>query len=292
MTFSDKFSHIIRQRESLAAYTWLQMGGEAKYFAEPGSLSELSGVIQEASASNVAVRLLGSGSNLLVREEGVDGLVVHLSTAEMCLVSIHDDRLTARAGAKLNHVISAAVGAGLGGLEHLAGIPGTVGAAIASNAGITNDDVGSRVTSVTLMDRDGNLGKVSGNQLQFGFRRSNLQENFIVEAEFKLRAGNPAELTRRMQSNWIVRRAAQPVMGSRTVQAFIEPDGMRLADVLEFAGVRDAREGDFAMDWTHPGFVVATGQPQSKDLIALLNRVSRSVEAKSGIQLQSALKIW
>lgn len=292
MTFSEKLSHIIRQRESLAAYTWLQMGGEAKYFAEPGNLAELSGIVQEASAGNIATRLLGSGSNLLVREEGVDGLVIHLATSEMCQVSIQDDRLTARAGAKLNHVISAAVGAGLGGLEHLAGIPGTVGAAIATNAGITNDDIGSRVTSVTLMDRSGNLGKVSGNQLQFGFRRSNLQDNFIVEAEFKLRQGNPAELTRRMQSNWIVRRAAQPVMGSRTVQAFIEPDGVRLADVLEMAGVRDAWEGDFAMDWTHAGFVVAAGQPQSKDLIALLNRVSRSVEAKSGIQLQSALKIW
>jgi UDP-N-acetylmuramate dehydrogenase len=292
MIFSEKLSHIVRQRESLAAYTWLQLGGEAKYFAEPGNLTELASLIKEASSAGLPVRLLGAGSNLLIREEGVDGLVIHLSTAEMALISIADDRLTARAGAKLNHVISAAVGAGLGGLEHLAGIPGSVGAAIATNAGITNDDIGSRVASVTLIDRAGNLEKLSGNQLQFGFRRSNLQDNFIVEAEFKLRAGNSAELTRRMQSNWIVRRAAQPVMNSRTAQAFIEPDGTRLADVLEAAGVRDAREGEFAMDWAHPGFVIASGQAKSKDLIALVTRVSRSVEAKSGIQLQSVLKIW
>jgi UDP-N-acetylmuramate dehydrogenase len=292
MTFSDKLIHIVRQKESLAPFTWLRLGGEAKFFAEPGSLDEMASLIKEAAASGLATRLLGSGSNLLVREEGVDGLVIHLATAELCSISTADERLTARAGAKLNHVISAAVAAGLGGLEHLAGIPGTVGAALASNAGITNDDIGSRVSSVTTINRLGKLEKLSSSQLQFGFRRSNLQDSFIAEVEFKLRSGNSAELTRRMQSNWIIRRAAQPTTGSRTVQAFIEPDGTRLADVLEAAGVRDAREGDFAMDWAHPGFVIATGQPKSKDLLALLARVSRSVEVKSGIQLQSQLKIW
>jgi UDP-N-acetylmuramate dehydrogenase len=240
----------------------------------------------------MTTRLLGSGSNLLVREEGVDGLVIHLATAGMCAISISGERLTARAGAKLNHVISAAVAAGLGGLEHLAGIPGTVGAALVSNAGITNDDIGSRVASVTTIDRQGKIATLPSKEIQFGFRRSSLQDNFVAEVEFKLRSGNSAELTRRMQSNWIIRRSSQPTTGSRTVQAFIEPDGMRLADVLDAAGVRDAREGEFSMDWAHPGFVIATGEPKSKDLLALLSRVSRSVEVKSGIQLQSQLKIW
>lgn len=292
MKFSDKLNHVVRFKESLAPYTWLRLGGEAKFFAEPGNLDELSGLIREATDNGISARLLGSGSNLLVREEGVDGLVIHLATADLCSITVADDRLTAGAGAKLTHVISAAVAAGLGGLEHLAGIPGSVGAALATNAGITNDDIGSRVSSVSTIDRQGTVAKLSSSQLQFGFRRSNLQDSFIAEVEFKLRAGNPADLTRRMQSNWIIRRAAQPISGSRTVQAFIEPDGTRLADVLEAAGVRDAREGDFAMDWAHPGFVVATGQPKSKDLLALLSRVSRSVEVKSGIQLQSQLKIW
>lgn len=292
MKFSDKLVHIVRQHESLAPFTWLRLGGVAKFFAEPGNLDEFVGLIQEASERGLTTRLLGSGSNLLVREEGVDGLVIHLATAELSLITVDQERLTARAGAKLNHVISAAVSAGLGGLEHLAGIPGTVGAALATNSGITNDDIGSRVTSVTIINRDGKMEKLSSHQLQFGFRRSNLQDSFIAEAEFNLRPGSSAELTRRMQSNWIIRRATQPTTGSRTVQAFIEPDGTRLADVLEAAGVRDAREGDFVMDWAHPGFVVATGQPKSKDLLALLARVSRSVEVKSGIQLQSQLKIW
>lgn len=292
MIFSENLRHCLRENEPLSPYTWLQMGGSARYFAEPGSWGELAQLITQASHSKVLVRLLGGGSNLLVREAGVDGLVIHLSTAEMCKLEIAQDRLTARAGAKLNHVISAAVGAGLGGLEHLAGIPGNVGAAVATNSGSNNADIGSRVASVKIIDRTGQTQTLTASQLNFGFRRSTLDDSLIGEVEFKLRAGDPAELTRRMQSHWIVRRAAQPCTGSRTVQAFLEPDGTNLADLLDQADVRDAREGDFYMDPLHPGFVIATGHPHSKDMLALLARVSRSVEVKSGIQLQSQLKIW
>ncbi|MBX3421082.1 MAG: FAD-binding protein [Pirellulaceae bacterium] len=292
MAFTENLRQTLRENESLVPYTWLQMGGPARYFAEPGSLGELAALIKQAHQARLPIRILGSGSNLLVREEGVEGLVIRLCTAEMCKVTIQQDRLVARSGAKLNHVIAAAVAAGLGGLEHLAGIPGTVGAALANNSGGSNADIGSRVACVTILDREGQLVERSSGMLQFGFRRSNLADSVIAEVQFKLRVGDSAELTRQMQSKWIVRRASQPVTGSRTVQAFIEPDGTKLADVLEQAGVRDAREGDFYMDPAHPGFVLASGQPKSKDLLALLTRVSRSVESRCGIQLQSQLKIW
>lgn len=292
MVFSNHLQHAVRENESLVPYTWLRLGGVARYFAEPGSVEELGALIAVANNAGLPIRLLGSGSNILVREDGFDGLVIHLATAELCKVETQGDRLTARAGAKLSHIISAAVGAGLGGLERLAGIPGTVGASLATNAGSINDDIGSRVASVTVVDHAGKLQQLGSDKLQFGYRRSSLEDSVIVEAEFKLRPGDPAELTRRMQSNWIVRRASQPQIGLRTVQAFIEPDEFRLGDVLEASGVRDAREGDFQLDSAHPGYVIATGQPQSADLLALISRVSRTVEAKSGIQLQSALKIW
>lgn len=292
MLFSEKVRHIVREGESLLPFTWLRMGGSAKYFAEPGNLEELAALIAQASSASLPIRLLGSGSNVVVRQEGLEGLVIHLSTAELCRIRIENDCVLAGAGAKLSHVISAAVGAGLGGLEHLAGIPGTIGAALVSNAGSVNDDIGSHVSSVTTVDRVGNFQVLKVNQLQFGFRRSSLEDSIIAEAVFQLRPGDPMELTRRMQSTWIVRRSTQPTIGSRTVQAFIEPDGMRLADLLDSAGVRDARTGDFLMDSAHPGFVLASDSPKTADLLALISRVSRSVEAKSGIQLQSALKIW
>jgi UDP-N-acetylmuramate dehydrogenase len=292
MLFSELLQHTIRENESLVPYTWLQMGGPARYFAEPSTIDELTQLISEANQAKLPIRLLGSGSNVLVREEGVDGLVIHMATAELCLINRDSHRLIARAGARLSHVISAAVGFGLGGLEHLAGIPGTVGAAVVTNAGGMNDDIGSRVTRVTAVDRSGRKQQMGVDGLQFGFRRSNVEDRFIVEVEFQLTPGDPVELTRRMQSNWIIRRATHPTIGSRTAQLFIEPDGVRLAEVLEAAGVRDAREGDFYLDPAHPGFVIATGNAKSDDLLALLSRIARAVEAKSGIQLQSTLKIW
>ncbi len=292
MVFSDQLQHAIRENESLVPFTWLRLGGAARYFAEPSTVEEFCGLIAAAHDAGLPVRILGSGSNILVRESGFDGLVVHLATAELCKVQPKGDRLIARAGAKLSHLVSAAVGAGLGGLERLAGIPGTVGAAIVSNAGTINDDIGSRVASVTIVEPDGKLKQLLASQLQFGYRQSSLEDSVIVEAEFKLRPGDPTELTRRMQSNWIVRRASQPAIGSRTVQAFIEPDEFRLGDILEAAGMRDASEGNFQLDSAHPGYVLTSGQPNSGDLLALISRVSRSVEAKSGIQLHSALKIW
>ena len=292
MQFSEKVRHVVREEESLTPYTWLRMGGTARYFAEPGNLDELATLIAEASSAAMPIRLLGSGSNVLIRQETLDGVVIHLSTSELCQIQQQDDLLVVRAGARLNPVISLAVGAGLGGLEHLSGIPGTVGAALLTNAGSVNDDIGSRVVKVITIDRSGVFQEVTADKLQFGFRRSSLEDSFIAEVVFRLRPGDPVELTRRMQTNWIVRRSSQPLIGSRTVQAFNEPDGIRLADVLDSAGVLDAREGEVLMDSTHPGFVLASGTATSTDLLALISRVGRSVEAKTGIQLQSTLKLW
>lgn len=290
--FSERLRHLIREHEPLAPYCWLRLGGSAKYFAEPNSLQDLCELIATAQQQSIPVRLLGDGSNIVIRDEGVDGLVIRLATAEMCRITIEGTTLVARAGARLNHVISAATGAGLAGLEHLAGIPGTIGSAVVLNAGVINDDLGSRVRSVRVINRAGELEVRSRDELQFGFRRSNLEDSFIAEVELGLEAIDAGDLTRRMQANWIVRRAAQPMPSLRVVQALIEPSGTNLSDVMETAGVRDAREGEVAFSSQHPGFLIVSGNASSQDVLALLARVLRAVEARTGIQLQSPLKIW
>jgi len=292
MQFSSSLQHLIRRNEPLAPLTWLQIGGPAKYFAEPNTLDELSQLLAEAHRASIPVRILGGGSNILCREAGVDGLVIALTTAELSKISIDHHRLVARAGAKFNHVISAAVGAGLGGLEHLAGIPGTIGGAVVSNAGVINDDLGSYVSQVLLIDREGQQIHLQRHQLQFAFRRSNLEDRFIAEVELSLEAADATELTRRMQTNWIVKRTTQPPSGTRTVQVFIEPDGTRLADVLEDAGVRGVADGEVSLSPHHPGYLTVAGDATSDQVLALIERVTRAVEIRSGIQLQSRLKIW
>lgn len=292
MAFSKTLQHVIRENEPLAPYTWLQIGGSARFFAEPHSIEELAQLLAEATQAGMTIRLLGGGSNVLIRESGVDGLVVNLSTAELSQIDIQDEALVGRGGAKLNHVISSSVGAGLSGLEHLAGIPGTLGGAVACNAGVTNDDIGSRVKRVQVLDRNGNLADRTRESLQFAFRRSNLEDAIIVEVELGLDKADSSEATRRMQSNWIVKRAAQPQAGSRTVQAFIDPDGTTIAEVLDAAGMRGLSDGEVALCAQHPGFLIVSGQATSDQVIAIMDRVIRAVEARSGIQLQSPVKIW
>lgn len=292
MEFSKSIQHLIRRDEPLAPYTWLQIGGPASFFAEPNSLEDLSQLLADAHRLSLPVRLLGGGSNILCREAGVDGLVLNLNTAELSKIEIREQRLIARAGAHLNHVISAAVGAGLAGVEHLAGIPGTIGGGVVSNVGITNDDLGSRVNRVTAIERDGRLLPIEREQLQFGFRRSNLEDRVIVEVELQLKAMDSAELTRRMQTNWIVKRKSQPPSGTRAVQAFIEPDGASLADLLQQAAVEGLAQGEVSLSSHHPGYLCVAGGATSDQVLALIEQVTRAVEIRSGIQLQSPLKIW
>ena len=292
MRFANHLLHVIREDEPLAPYCWLRIGGLARFFAEPNSIDEFQELVQEASRLTLPVRLLGDGSNVLVREAGADGLVIRLATAELSSIHIEGNRLRAGAGAKLGHVISAAVAAGLGGIEHLAGIPGTIGAAVVTNAGGTNDDIGCRVTKVELVDRQGQQSTRCRDKMQFGFRRSNLQDVFLTEIELTLEESDAAELTRRMQSSWIIRRAAQPPTGTRTAQAFIESDGTDLSHLFSTAGLKGAIEGHATLSDRYPGFIVVSGDATSADVLALLTRVTRSVEAQTGIALQSQLRIW
>ena len=148
MTFPDDLMHLVRTDEPFGPLVWLGIGGPARYFAEPVEESEIERLVQVASQRGLPVRILGSGSNILVREAGVDGLVISLAGATTSQMSIDGTQLTVGAGAKLSHAVIKSVGAGLAGLEHLVGIPGTVGGAVVGNASSVGRDIGSVVQTV------------------------------------------------------------------------------------------------------------------------------------------------
>ena len=289
--FSESTQKIIQQNVSLAPFCWLKIGGAAQYYAAPDNLADLETLCREAFAADLPVRVLGGGSNLLVRESGVEGLVLKLG-GNLANITVDGTKLVAGAGAELGEVINRAAAAGLAGIEELAGIPGSIGGAVASNSGVKNDDIGSRVLSVKVIDRNGQLVVLDKDALQFGFRRSNLEDVVIVEAVLQLEESEPEEITRRLQAAWIVRKAAQPSTGATVAQAFIEPSGRRIADLLDASGTRTASEGEASMSSQHPGFVVVNESATTDDVIALTTKISRAVEVQSGIQLQPQLKIW
>ena len=206
------FEHIIREHEPLAPYTWLRLGGAAEYFAEPTSAEELKELVAQCREHGIPVRVLGDGSNLLVRDQGVPGLVIHLGAAAFSQIAIVDNVVTAGAGAKLGHVISTAVREGLSGLEPLVGIPGTVGGALRSNAGTESHDVGQWTESAEVMTRSGDLLVHGRDDLRFAYHFSSIDELVILRAGAWCDAGYEMYQHKRLARS---RRRPGPLHGAR-----------------------------------------------------------------------------
>jgi UDP-N-acetylmuramate dehydrogenase len=293
MAFPAGFEHIVRENESLAPYTWLQLGGNCRYFAEPTSHAQLQELVKVCHKESIAIKVLGGGSNLLIREEGFNGLVVSLGAPAFCQIEVVGNVVKAGGGAKLSHVVSASVGDGLAGIEYLVGIPGTLGGALHGNASTRDGDIGQRVLRAKLMTRTGEIVELEGSQLQFSYHQSSLDELVILQAELKLeKVSDPIALTKRMQKLWIVKRASQPTLGTMTVIPFIDPVGFSAADLIDEAGLSGARQGAAQLSSTFPNFLVLGSGATAGQVIALLEKVRSTVATKSGVQLQLHLKIW
>ena len=286
------FEHIVRENEPLAPYTWFRLGGTAQYFAEPTSGSELAALVRRCHEAGLPVRVLGGGSNVLVRNEGVPGLVVALGAAAFAGIQVAGRKLTAGGGAKLGHAISTAVREGLGGLETLVGVPGTIGGALHTNAGTLGGDIGQVTQSATVMTRNGELVTRSKNELRFGYRDSSLDELAILEATFELEPGDVQYLTKQLQQNWILKRAEQPQLDQKTGQIFKSPGGVSAASLIEDAKLVGAKVGEAAISERNANFIVVGERATSRDILALIEHVRQGVADRMGVELELALEVW
>jgi UDP-N-acetylmuramate dehydrogenase len=286
------FEHIVRENEPLAPYTWLRLGGPAQYFAEPTSVEELAALVKRCHEAGLPVRVLGGGSNLLVKDEGVQGLVLALGAAVFGSIAVAGRKITAGGGAKLGHVISAAVREGLAGLESLVGIPGTIGGALHTNAGTHGGDIGQCAASAQVMTRKGEIITRQKNELRFGYRTSSLDELAILEATLELESGDPRYLTKQMQQAWILKRAEQPLSDQPTGQIFKNPGGVSAASLIEDAKLGSAKVGDVEISDRNANFFVSGPQAKSKDVLELIEQVRKGVADRTGTELELALEVW
>jgi len=292
MQFPDSVAHLVQHDYPLASSLWLGIGGPARYFAEPTNRNELVTLAQAAIHAGVAVRILGGGSGVLSREAGVDALVISLSAGPLSQLSIDDTRLTAGGGAKLSHAVTHTVSAGLGGLEHLLGIPGTVGGAISGNANADGRDIGSVTAELEVVQADGNVVTMRGEEAQFSHRRSGLAGTIILQATFQLDRRDATALTKRMQKLWIVRGASRPSDLSRIAMPFVDPDGATAERLIADIGLAGVREGGASLSSEHPHFLVTDATASSADCLRLIERVREQVLLQTGIDLQTSLQIW
>lgn len=292
MNFPDDLLHLVRTDEPLGPLVWLGIGGPARYFAEPVEPDDVQKLIRAANEFDLPVRILGGGSNLLVRESGFDGLVISMSGPATSGIEITGNKMTVGAGAKLSHAVIKAVGAGLGGVEHLVGIPGTVGGAVVGNASSDGRDIGSVVESVTVLERSGELRTLNQEQAGFSHRKSSLVGLAILSVTFDLESADVTALTKRMQKLWIGRNASRPSEEPRIAMPFVEPDEMSISDLLHQVGLAGVREGEVSIDTQHPQFLIARSGATSEQCMKLIERVREQVLLQTGIDLQLDLQIW
>ena len=288
----SSFGGMIRENQSLAPFTWLQIGGPTRYLVEPNDEQQLLSVVQSCAVAAIPMRVLGGGSNLLIRESGFDGATFSLTSPAFGQMRRVDNAVVCGAGAKLSHLIAFSVGAGLGGLEHLIGIPGTVGGALRCNAGTDDGDIGHVVHSAKLLTKEGKVVEVKGAELAFSHRVSSLDELVILEATFYLEPGEIRGLTKREQTFWIVKRSKQPSFPDRAAIAFVDPDGYKASELLQQSGFNGAIDGAVRLSSSYANYLFTSDGATSTQVLTLLERVRNGVQDRTGVQLQLHLQIW
>lgn len=280
----------VQREHPLARFTTIRTGGSAELFARVGSLEELERLMAWAGAEGIDVGVVGSGSNLLVADEGVRGLILKLDK-ELAKIEVDGSRMECGGGARLPAVSARAAQVGLTGIEFGVNIPGTVGGAVRMNANAYDGDLGSVLEWVDVVTVAGTTRRAP-DELEFGYRRSNLGPGEIVaRARFALAPAPVAEVKATLAEMRAWRKAAQP-SGIKTFgSTFKNPtdpraDGRTAGQLLEAAGCRGLRVGGAGFSSKHANFVENFGEATTADVIAVMAEGRRRVKEYCGVELE------
>ncbi|NOX58848.1 MAG: UDP-N-acetylmuramate dehydrogenase [Planctomycetes bacterium] len=283
---------LIQSDVALAGRTWFRLGGSAQNFCAPNDVAELRNALHWARSKNVPVRVLGGGANLLVRDGSLGGLVISLSQPAFCGVSFDGDRVKVGAGVDLMHLSRDCSYDGLAGLECLAGIPGTVGGAIAMNAGGRFGSIGDSVERVRLIDRAGVIVDRDVSQMCFAYRQSALEDRIVLEAVLKLRQEPVDEVKRRYQDNWRFKKDSQPLAAHSAGCIFKNPEGDVAGRLIDRAGLKGFSRGRARVSEIHGNFIVADEGATASDVLEVLEYVRETVLKKTGVRLETEIDVW
>ncbi len=280
----------VRAREPMARHTTFHIGGEARYLITCDSVSDLSGALRVLSLADLEWVVLGRGSNVLVSDAGYDGAVVVLGK-DFRKHSVDGDHLQAGGGALLGALVQDAYSKGLSGLEFAVGIPGTLGGALAMNAGDRDRWIGSIVESVTLFDPEHGLVGARGHEIGWSYRRSGLRERgIIVEALLRVAEADRDTIRRAMDGSLRRRRRTQPVGASCAGSIFVNPPGDSAGRLVESVGLKGRRIGGAVISELHANFIVNEGDARAEDVVALIRLVMSTVRDRYGIELKPEIR--
>ena len=277
---------VILLREPMSRHTTFEIGGPADLMVLPANSEETAIVLKKASEKSVPVTVIGKGSNLLVRDKGIRGLVLKLGEP-MSVMQRDGESLIVGAGALLSEVAKFAAAQGLTGLEFAVGIPGSIGGAVFMNAGAYDGEISQGVEQVTAVCFDGSIRSYNKTQLNFGYRHSVFQENncIICEVKLTLRCGVRDEITALMQDLTRRRESRQPLENSSAGSTFRRPPGFFAGTLIEQAGCKGLCFGGAQVSEKHAGFIINSGGAKAEEVLELIGQVQQRVREKSGVEL-------
>jgi len=289
------FEGEVRYGEPMSRHTTLGIGGPAEAMVFPESVESLARITGLAYRNGVPVFILGNGSNLLVLDGGIPGLVINME--KMAWMELErgesgTSKVHAGAGAPLAKLVRYCAEAGLSGLEFAAGIPGTLGGAVVMNAGVHEADMKDVLTGVTLVGRDGGVDKVAAGDLKMSYRKTELPEGAVVaEATVALIPWPKEEVKEKVAANSRRRKATQPAGVHSAGSTFKNPPGYSAWKLIDMAGLRGRQVGQAQVSRMHTNFLINLGGATAKDFRALMELVVSTVQEKLNITLEPEIKI-
>lgn len=272
----------------LSGHTSLRVGGSVQFWAEPKDTADLRVLVQLVRKQRLPLRIIGAGTNILVDDVGLKGMVVKLNSSYFKKIKINQEFIYAGAGLSLAKLVRYTQENGLSGFELLAGIPGTVGGALVMNAG----NIGDRVLDVTVMDRQSRIKLLKRKDIRFRYRESNLSKYIILGAHFRLIKNTRIHVREKIKDYLDYRKRTQDLAWPSCGCFFKNPNSKPAAYLIERCGLKGSFIGDAAVSSKHANFIVNKGKATSKDIIKLMNYIKGCVKRRFNLDLEPEIKIW
>lgn len=280
-----------RPGHPLASGTTFRIGGPARWLVEPASPDQAADTLRAARECDIPVKLLGGGSNLLVRDQGVDGAVLRLNRLNSVAWGT-DGSATVEGGASLPRLVKEATQRGLSGLEGLTGVPGSVAGALVMNAGGRHGEIGPTVRWVDVLEADGTSRRLSQAEAEFRYRASGLRGRIVTGARLELTAVEPAGLSAKYDEIMRDKKETQPLGRPNAGCIFKNPAGEKAGRLIDECGLKGARAGAAHVSSKHANFIINEGRATADDVLELIDRIKAAVFSRRGVSLELEILVW
>lgn len=275
----------------LKQHTYTRLGGHADYFVTPQDYEQVTKIVHLASENDIPFMLLGNGSNLIIKDGGIRGIIVYLG--ELNRIEFEDNMLTAQSGALIADVSKAALDKSLAGLEFACGIPGSVGGALFMNAGAYGGEIKDVLDSALVVTKDGRLVRLLASELDMAYRTSNISTKgyIVLEATFNLKSDAYSDIKAIMDDLTFKRESKQPLEYPTCGSVFKRPLGRFAGKLIQDSGLQGKQIGGAQVSLKHAGFIINKENATAKEYIDLIEYVQAEVERQYGVALEREVRI-